>query len=146
MADALILGGIVFDSYSTPDAMMGGGRQAMVIHKLPGGGRVIDTLGPDEDDITWSGKFFGNDAYDTALALDAMRAEGFVLPLMWGGQYRDVIISHFQYKVRRLPLWVEYTITCTVLDNPSLGDVNISITSNFDSLISTDLSTAFGYQ
>lgn len=146
MSDVLILGGIAFDNYSTPDAMMGGGKQAMVVHKLPGGGRVIDTLGPDEDDVSWAGKFFGNDAYDTVLAIDAMRAAGFVLPLMWGGQYRDVIIRHFSYKVRRIPLWVEYTITCTVLDNPSLGDLGISIVGNFDSLVSTDLATAFGFQ
>ena len=45
--DTLTLGGFAFTGYSTPDVMMGGGRQAMVVHKLPGGMRVIDTLGHD---------------------------------------------------------------------------------------------------
>jgi hypothetical protein len=48
--DILILAGVEFDSYSTPQRMMGGGNQAMVVHKLPGGDRTIDTLGPDEAD------------------------------------------------------------------------------------------------
>jgi hypothetical protein len=47
MASVLTLGGIVFDDFSTPSAMGAGGKQAMVIHKLPGGSRVIDTLGLD---------------------------------------------------------------------------------------------------
>jgi hypothetical protein len=47
MSDTLILGGIAFDSFSTPSRMGAGGKQAMVVHKLPGGARVIDTLGLD---------------------------------------------------------------------------------------------------
>ncbi len=103
MADALILGGIAFDDFSTPDSMMGGGQQTLVVHKLPGGARVIDTLGPDEAEVAWRGQFFGNDAYGNALALDAMRAAGQVVPLIWGGQFRSVIIQQFIYHVRRLP-------------------------------------------
>ena len=61
MADTLTLGGISFDGFSTPSHMGAGGKQAMVIHKLPGGSRVIDTLGPDDENISWSGEFFGND-------------------------------------------------------------------------------------
>lgn len=142
-SDVLMLGGIVFDDFSTPEEMMGGGNQAMVVHKLPGGSRVIDTLGPDEANITWSGFFFGNNAYATALALDAMRAAGQVLPLTWGGQYRSVIIDNFIYKVRRVPVWVNYTISCTVYQNPGLGVLS-SVTSTIDQLILSDLSQALG--
>jgi len=139
--DVLILGGIAFTGYSPPDSMMGGGQQAMVIHKLPGGSRVIDTLGPDEDDVHWSGKFFGNDAYSNALALDAMRASGQVVSLTWGGQFRSVIVKHFIYRVRRLPVWVEYDITCTVYQNPMLGSL-VQGASIVDTLISGDLGFA----
>src|SRR3979411_881178 len=99
MAGALVLGGISFDGFSTPSAMGAGGKQSMVVHKLPGGQRVVDTLGPDEDKITWSGEFFGNDAYANALGLDGMRAAGQVLPLSWGGQFRSVIIDDFKWKL-----------------------------------------------
>src|SRR5579872_1178398 len=121
MADVLTLGGVAFTNYSPPESMGAGGKQAMVIHKLPGGSRVIDTLGPDEDEIRWNGFFFGNDAYGNALTLDAMRAAGAVIPLQWGGQFRLVIIEHFSYHVRRLPVWVEYDVSCTVYQNPMLG-------------------------
>lgn len=139
--DQLILGGVVFDNFSTPSSMMGGGRQAMVIHKLPGGSRVIDTLGPDDADITWDGQFFSDDAYDKALLLDGMRAAGDVIELTWGGQFRQVIISNFIYRVRRLPVWVSYEITCVVYQNPQLGILIPSI-STFDTLVSIDLSSA----
>ena len=138
MADVLSLGGIAFVDFSTPEIMMGGGAQAMVVHKLPGGSRVIDTLGPDEAEVVWRGHFYGNDAYSTALRLDAMRAEGKTQQLTWGGQFRSVIVQNFIYRVRRLPAWVEYEITCTVVQNPSLGNLAAVITT-VDTLIQSDL-------
>lgn len=140
--DVLTLGGIVFDDFSTPTAMPAGGNQAMVVHKLPGGSRVIDTLGPDDADIVWEGRFFGDDAYATALQLDAMRAAGQVVALSWAGQYRSVIISTFLYEIRRLPVWVEYRISCTVYQNHSQGNLSASPSTSIDSLVSSDLSTA----
>jgi hypothetical protein len=137
----LILAGIAFDSYSTPRRMMAGGNQALVVHKLPGGGRVIDTLGPDEADITWDGQFFGDDAYAVALALDGIRAAGQVVALSFGGQMRQVIISQFIYKLAREPVWLEYAIVCTVYQNPALGNLAPSAGS-MDILVSSDLSTA----
>jgi hypothetical protein len=141
VADVLSIAGITFDGFSTPAAMGAGGKQAMVIHKLPGGGRIIDTLGPDEDNISWNGEFFSNDAYDKVLALDGVRAAGFPVPLLFGGQFRSVIIDSFSYKVRRLPMWVEYQISCVVYQNPSLGNVSATV-SSVETLIVTDLSVA----
>lgn len=141
MADVLSLGGIAFTNYSPPERMMAGGRQAIVIHKLPGGSRAIDTLGPDEADIKWRGQFFGDDAYATAQALDAMRAAGEVVPLIFGGQYRSVILQEFIYHIRRLPVWVEYEISCTVVQNPAWGNLG-GATNTIDSLVSRDLESA----
>lgn len=143
MADVLTLGGFSFDGYSTPSHMMGGGKQSMVVHKLLGGGRVIDTLGPDEANIVWSGFFFSNTAYNDCLTLDGMRAAGAVLPLIWGSQFRSVIIESFIYKVRRLPVWVEYEISCMVYQNPSLGNLSGGA-ATIDSLVLTDLGVASG--
>ncbi|WP_407146233.1 hypothetical protein [Bradyrhizobium sp. ORS 86] len=139
--DVLSLGGIVFDQYSTPRDMPFGGEQAMVVHKLPGGARVIDTLGPDEADVFFFGFFFGDNAYASALAIDAMRAAGQVVPLVWGGQYRSVIIRHFLPRVRRMPLWVMYEVSCTVVQNPMLGALG-GIPSTMDSLVLSDLALA----
>lgn len=115
--DVLMLGGIVFDDFSTPAHMPFGGEQAMIVHKLPGGSRVIDTLGPDDMDIHWTGRFFGDSAYETAIALDAMRRSGVTLPLAYAGQAFTVIISDFRADIERLPVDVLYSITC-VVDTP----------------------------
>lgn len=139
--DILTLGGIVFDDFSTPQGLGAGGAQALVLHKLPGGNRVIDTLGPDEADITWRGQFFGDLAYQTALALDALRAAGQVVPLSFGGQFRAVIISRFTYEIRRYPVWVLYEVTCTVYQNPSLGVLG-AVIPGMDQLVQSDLSWA----
>lgn len=139
--DVLSLGGFIFTDYSPPSSMPAGGRQAMVVHKLPGGARVIDTLGPDDADIHWEGTFFSDTAYSDALLLDAMRADGQVLPLTFAGQFRLVIISDFVYRIRRLPVWVEYSITCTVYQNPMQGNLG-AVSSSIDALVSADLDTA----
>ena len=144
MADVLTLDGVAFTGYSTPDVMMGGGKQAMVVHKLPGGSRVIDLLGPDEHQIVWKGHFFDSNAYGTALTLDAMRAAGGVRSLQWGGQSRAVIIDDFVYRVRRLPVWVEYAIVCTVVTNPSLGALGGALGGGVSALVTSDLQFALG--
>jgi hypothetical protein len=133
--DQLILGPITFDSYSTPDIFSVGGKQQLIVHKLPGGSRVIDELGPDEMDIVWRGHFFGDNAYATARQLDALRISGAVLALSFAGQGRTVIIADFIYSIRRLPLWVEYVITCTVVTHgpntgPSGSAVQNQVTSD----------------
>jgi hypothetical protein len=141
--DTLTLGGIFFDGFSTPPEMPFGGRQAMVVHKLPGGARVIDTLGPDDANITWSGFFWGNNAYSNALALDGMRAAGSVVPLIFAGQYRSVIIESFIPKIRRLPVWVDYSISLMVYQNQSQGILG-GVVSSIENLVLSDLSVAIG--
>jgi len=116
--DVLQLGGFQFSGFSIPDLMPLGGRQNMTIHKLPGGSRVIDTLGPDEHDISWRGQFFQDNAINICVQLDAMRRQGSLIPLIVAGQSTQVVISEFTYSIRRMPMWIEYSITCVVNQKP----------------------------
>jgi hypothetical protein len=143
MGDTLTLGGITFESvkFATPDEMAFGGEQAMKVHKLPGGARVIQTLGPDEADIEWHGQFLCADAYSIACDLDAMRAAGEEVELSWGGRSRTVVVKHFKGTVRRYPNWVEYSITCVVATDPNLGILG-SVLGTIDTLIGADLGAA----
>jgi hypothetical protein len=143
MPDVLTLGTVSFDDFSTPAGMGAGGKQAMVVHKLPGGQRVVDTLGPDEDNISWSGEFYGNDTDGSIATLDAMRIAGQVVPLTFAGQFRSVIIDSFTYQWRREPVWAEYRISCLVYQNPMAGALG-AVTSTIDSLVLSDLSAAIG--
>jgi hypothetical protein len=137
----LTLGGVAFDGYSPPSSFPLGGQQAMAIHKLPGGSRVIDTLGPDEANITWSGFFFSNDAESKALSIDALRATGAPLPLVVDDQFRIVIIKDFSYRFRRRPVWIEYEIVCVVIQNPALGSLSAT-PATVDALVQSDLQAA----
>ena len=113
--DVLLLGPIAFTDYSPPECLPFGGRQQMAVHKLIGGQRVIDTLGPDDEDIQWSGRFFGAGALSTCLALDSLRAAGQVLPLSYAGM---------GYTVRGYSpsaSMVEYKIRCVVSTNGAHG-------------------------
>lgn len=146
MTDRLILGPVAFENadYSPPTRMPFGGAQAMIVHKLPGGSRVIDTLGPDEDDISWSGFFFADNALSICQQLDAMRASGQVFGLTYGGMFRSVIIKRFKPHIRRFPHWVEYEISCTVTANPAFGALFGATVGppgpvSFDTLVQNDL-------
>jgi hypothetical protein len=141
IADVLILGPITFTNFSTPERMPFGGRQIIAKHILIGGSRVIDTMGPDDEDIRWEGQFFGSDAYQKCLSLDALRAAGNPLPLSYAGQGYSVVIHDFHADIRRLPLWIDYHISCCIVTNGAHG-FGLLAAASVDALVAADLSAA----
>ena len=137
-ADILTLGGIVFRDFSAPERMPFGGRHTLKVHKLIGGQRVIDAMGPDDREIAWAGTFWGDNALAQAQELDALRALGQPLGLSWGGGAWTVVIESFLPDVRRLPMCVPYSISCVVAQNGALGALG-AIAQGVDSLVSGDL-------
>ena len=138
--DLLTLGGLAFDDWSTPEKMMFGGKHAAVVHKLPGGARVVDTLGPDESDIIFRGTFYGDNAMANAQALDALRATGQVVPLTFGGQYRLVLIQEALPVIERYPHLVTFTVACLVVQNPMQGALG-AVVASFGDLVSSDMAS-----
>src|SRR3954454_21792481 len=59
-----------------PERISIGGRQRLALHELPGGGRVIDVIGPDEAPIRWSGTFSDTDAADRVRVVEQLRRAG----------------------------------------------------------------------
>jgi hypothetical protein len=141
--DVLQLGGVIFQNYdfAAPDQMPFGGEHAMKVHKLPGGRRVVDLLGPDEADITFNGFFYADTALATAQALDAMRASGRVVALTFAGTHRQVIVKNFGGVIHRVPHWVGYSISCLVVSHAALGRLG-TVTQTIDTLIRLDLAAA----
>jgi hypothetical protein len=145
--DAVTLGDFTFQAWEIPESITWGGAQRMAVHKLPGGERVIDSMGRDDAEITWSGIFLSSDASDRADQLDQMRVEGQELELIFAGRNYSVVISNFRAEQRKIN-YVPYSISCTVLvdesgalneDNPSLLS---SITSDINDALGFDLSGA----
>jgi hypothetical protein len=115
MADFTVtLGSFEFRDFEVPSRAPFGGAQALTIHKLIGGVRVIDAMGRDDTQIKWDGTFLSPDADDRARVLDGLRVAGAALLLVWGAHRYSVVIQSF------LPVYqhsseVPYTIACEVL-------------------------------
>jgi hypothetical protein len=100
-----------------------GGSQALTVHKLPGGARMIDVMGQDDDVISWSGMLYGEEASSTARTLDKLRRSGTVVTLAWDVFSYQVLVSQFSSETRTPPM--RYKIGCTILqDNTQVSGVS----------------------
>ncbi len=113
----LTLGGVPFQDMEVPEKICFGGRQNVVVHQLIGGGRVVEALGLDDGKISFSGIFSGSDAVRRTQMLDAARALGASLPLVWDGFFYTVIIEDFCAEYHKSNL-IPFAITCVVVSDP----------------------------
>lgn len=138
--NAFTLGGIVFRDMEVPDELPFGGDQMLVVHKLIGGGRVIDVMGRDDEPLAWSGRFFGADAEDRAKALDALRIAGKAIELRWSTFAYRVVIKRFvgtYLRVNNVP----YQISCEIQEDlaaPTTSAAQVGV----DQMIPSDMASA----
>lgn len=137
--DTLTLGPFTFTGMAPPDQMPLGGIQQVVVHRLPGGSRTVDVMGPDDHDPEWSGTLWGDSAFSDMLTLDAMRKAGQELAFSWGAEARTVVIAEFHAKVEKQAC-VHYSIKLIYTDDGTAQDTGIGVT--LDSMIASDLTTA----
>ncbi|MGI4809919.1 MAG: hypothetical protein ACRYF2_17620 [Janthinobacterium lividum] len=115
MAAALTLGDIVFSDFEVPEHFVVGGKQRLVIHSLPGGGRVVDAMGADDAPIRWSGVFSGQQAAERVRAIERLRRGGQRQTLTWDAWLYSVVVQEFQAEVTS-SWWIPYQIKlCIVL-------------------------------
>ena len=119
MAGGLVLGPVVFRDFEIPERLRFGGRQRLSVHLLPGGGRIVDAMGPDEGPLSWSGVFSGPDAAARMRLLDRLRQAGSVLPLSWSGWRYSVVIESLEAESMN-PAWIPYQLQACVV---ALGDL-----------------------
>ena len=116
--------------------------QHMAVHRLPGGARVVDTLGPDEADIRFTGVMYNDNAYGVSDTLDALRLAGTQVPLMFAGRFYLVIVAKTKVDIRRFPQLVSYDVACLVTQNLMAGVLGAAIVSTVTQLVSADMATA----
>lgn len=114
MTTILTLGGILFSDFEVPEKISFGGEHQFVVHKLPGGARVIDAMGRDDADISWAGRFRGNAAEFRARSLDFMRISGQPVELVWSTFRYQVLVRSFEADFQQ-PFEIPYRITCMVV-------------------------------
>lgn len=141
MTTFLILGPVVFEEFEIPNHINFGGSQALSVKQLVGGQRIIDAMGRFDDDITWSGLFFGGTAVFRARFLDQMRSQGLPWSLIFSIFNYSVVIKDFKASYER-DYQIPYSITVTVIQNLSLP-IPILLPASFGDAID-DLMTAAG--
>ena len=139
---SLTLGPVAFVGFELPSSITLGGTQRLAIHRLPGGVRIIDALGPDPADIAFAGIFSGPDAADRARLLDTLRISGAALPLAWDAFLYTVILARFEADYRS-PWWIPYRISCTVVRDEAAAAVTAIL--DLGSSITADLVSAGSY-
>jgi hypothetical protein len=137
----LTLGGVVFQDFEVPERINFGGEQALAVHRLPGGARVIDTLGPDDADIRWSGRFRGPTAEERAILLDFLRRSGSQQLLSWSFHFYQVVIKEFTADFQQ-SYEIPYSISCLVVTD--LTQALIQAAVGLIDAIANDLLNAVG--
>lgn len=133
------LGGIDFQGFEIPDEIHLGGCHAGKLWKLPGGERIFDAQGPDDDPIKWSGRFRGNSALSRATALDALRRSGLQVQFSVLGLAYSVYIKHFSFRPKHA-LEIPYSIELEVIEDQGQG-LTAGFTSSIDTLVALDVAT-----
>ncbi|MDE2238452.1 MAG: hypothetical protein KGJ73_00810 [Rhodospirillales bacterium] len=135
----LSLGNVAFQDMEVPEKISFGGKQRLAIQNVIGGGRVVEALGIDDGEISFSGIFSGMDAVSRAQLLDTARALGAQLPLVWQGFYYLVVIAGFTAEYRK-PNLIPFSITCVVVTDPLAAAANA--VAPIAGLVSGDLASA----
>lgn len=142
-ATRLIVGDVEFTGLEVPESVTVGAKQQLVVHKLIGGKRVVDVMGVDYDNMSWSGWMTGATAGDRVTELETLRDLGNPLTFNMDGYYFSVLIqsfnARFEHVYRR-----NYTIDLLViarLDAPITTNV---LSGTLDALINSDVGEALG--
>jgi len=136
----LILGDLNFSRFEVPEHIQYGGDQALAVHELVGGKRIVDAMGRQDKPLEWSGMFIGENASDRARYLNYLRIAGKPLNLTWAEYAYSVVIKSANLDYRRA-YEIPYSISCTVVEDLTLP-VTTSPPASVDSAISDDMTTA----
>ncbi len=135
----LVLGPVAFRNFEIPSGINFGGRQLLAVHQLTDGRRVVDCIGADESEISFSGAFSGADATLRARMLNSLRIAGGELNLTWDVFFYTVVLSRLDADYQN-PVWIPYRISCTVVRDEAAAAIT-SVTSLGSSVVA-DLGVA----
>lgn len=138
----LTLGPVGFTGFEVPERLEFGGAQRLSVHELPGGVRVVDAMGGQDAQISWSGAFSGPDAADRARVLDALRVAGLPLPLSWDAFFYTVVIAELRAEYST-PWWIPFRLVCTVVQDVAAELVEAA--TSLASSLAADLAQAAAY-
>lgn len=94
--------------------------QVVATHQLPGGGLVVQRMGPQYQPVTWTGALFQdvNDIDARMSALEALLTAGVQQRLAWGKRAFDVLVTAFTPTYRN-KIEGGYSITVRIMRDAS---------------------------
>jgi hypothetical protein len=112
----VVLAGLALQAFEIPEVITAGTRQQMAVHRLPGGARVIDCMGADRDQITWSGVLLGAGCGARSRQIELLAGSGKQVSLVWQDNVSTVVVDRYSgsHRFGR----VDYSISCTLLPPP----------------------------
>lgn len=120
---------MTFEGVEVPQAIAWPGQQLLAVHQLVGGGRTIQPLGAQPEQLSWNGIFFGQEASQRARYLDTLRQDGTPVVVAWDDfSYVCVVSSfrptyyqpwHLRYSIV-LEVWEDATAAQTVAPQETL--------------------------
>lgn len=142
MADTIVrLGDVEFEHAEVPEGINAGGNQMLHVNKFVGGKRKILANGRDDDDITFSGIFFGSEAMNRFKAIDYMRTRGEQHLFSYLDFKYSVVIKSFTGTVNKY-YKIPYAITLTVIEDLS-NPVLVPPPAGFLDALYDDIATLF---
>jgi hypothetical protein len=117
----LSLGSVQFYDEEHPDELPLELQQVMAVHQIPGGGKVIQSLGPQMPPVTWKGNLVvvGSTTPNARIfQINRMHASGSVQRLSYGPFAYDVVVKYWK-PVPKNANWATYEITVEILRDVS---------------------------
>ena len=108
------IGPISLQDFEIPASVRFGGRHRLAIHILSTGHRVVERLGPEDDEIVFQGTFSGPNAEARVQLFDNLRLSGETVWLTWESFRRRVVVKSFVADYHS-PWWIPYSVTCAVV-------------------------------
>lgn len=135
----IILGEVEFQDFEVPATISLPVKQAATIHKLIGGDRVVDAMGPDYGDIAWSGTMLGATSTYRAQALKALVDTAQPVSLTWGQWSFTVFAAACNFSFRFSQ--IAYSLRCTIIRDDSAAQDQAS--PDLTGSVAADLGAAF---
>lgn len=121
----LMIGPFVFEGLEIPESISIDKKQRTTIYRTGDGTSLIDMLGDDYQEISFSGIFSGRRAAARLRQLDLLRAQGIALQLTWETE-TVVATIHALKIIYKSSMWISYTIKCYIVPPKFLSEIGNS--------------------
>ena len=117
----VVLGSLDLTGLEVPDAYDRSATMQPMVHRLIGGGRIVQLLGQDPGRRRLQGYFTGPDATERAQLLEALRDSGLRVPLAIGVWQEIVVVTSVVLRYAARGSVVQYLLEAEALPGGAVG-------------------------